>query len=77
VLDNREGKPWVMRCRSQAEMDALVFRAGFEKLETRLDADGIFTVSLAGRRPATRRSAGGLAAGGLGSAGSLAAGGRS
>ena len=60
VLDNREGKPWVMRCRSQAEMDALVFRAGFEKLETRLDADGIFTVSLAGRRPATRELEAGL-----------------
>ena len=49
VLDNREGKPWVMRCRPQREMDALVRRAGFEKLETLLDADGIFTVSLARR----------------------------
>ena len=50
VLDNREGRPWVMRCRSQAEMDALVAGAGFEKLETRMDPDGIFTVSLARRR---------------------------
>src|SRR5579871_21401 len=50
VLDNREGQPWVMRCRSQAEMDALVEHAGFEKLETRMDEDGIFTVSLARRR---------------------------
>jgi alpha-beta hydrolase superfamily lysophospholipase len=56
VLDNREGKPWVMRCRSQAEMDALVQGAGFEKLETLLDRDGIFTVSLARRRPLTRKS---------------------
>jgi hypothetical protein len=66
VLDNREGQPWVMRCRSQAEMDALVARAGFEKLETRMDADGIFTVSLARRRPATRDREAGLsrAAGG-------------
>jgi hypothetical protein len=54
VLENREGKPWVMRCRSQAEMDALVSAAGFEKLEMRLDAAGIFTVSLARRRPGTR-----------------------
>jgi hypothetical protein len=37
VLDNREGKPWVMRCRSQAEMDELVRSAGFEKLEMLID----------------------------------------
>jgi alpha-beta hydrolase superfamily lysophospholipase len=50
VLDNREGKPWVMRCRPQAEMDALAAGAGFEKLEMLTDPDGIFTVSLARRR---------------------------
>jgi alpha-beta hydrolase superfamily lysophospholipase len=49
VLDNREGQPWVMRCRSQGEMDALVSDAGFEKLEMLTDPDGIFTVSLARR----------------------------
>jgi hypothetical protein len=49
VLDNREGQPWVMRCRSQGEMDALVSDAGFEKLEMLSDPDGIFTVSLARR----------------------------
>lgn len=47
VLTNRDGKPWVMRCRPQAEMDDLVRNAGFEKLEMLVDADGIFTVSLA------------------------------
>jgi len=47
VLTNRDGKPWVMRCRPQAEMDDLVRNAGFEKLEMLIDADGIFTVSLA------------------------------
>ncbi|HEV3198358.1 MAG TPA: bifunctional alpha/beta hydrolase/class I SAM-dependent methyltransferase [Bryobacteraceae bacterium] len=84
VLANRDGRPWVMRCRPQAEMDSLVERAGFEKLETRLDADGIFTVSLARRRPPARelepglsRASGAGAAGGLGSAGGLAAGGPS
>jgi hypothetical protein len=41
VLDNREGKPWVMRCRAQMEMDNLVRAAGFEKLETLLDRQGI------------------------------------
>src|SRR5204863_4771152 len=49
VLDNREGKPWVMRCRSQAEMDALVRAAGFEKIEMLIGPAGIFTVSLAQR----------------------------
>jgi alpha-beta hydrolase superfamily lysophospholipase len=49
VLRNREGRPWVMRCRAQAEMDTLVRSAGFEKLGTLLDADGIFSVSLARR----------------------------
>jgi hypothetical protein len=49
VLDNREGDRWVMRPRHQAEMDALVRSAGFEKLEMLIGADGIFTVSLARR----------------------------
>lgn len=47
---HRDGKPWVMRRRSQAEIDQLVADAGFEKLEQRIDAWGIFTVSLARRR---------------------------
>jgi hypothetical protein len=49
VLDNREGQPWVMRCRAQAEMDALVRSAGFEKEQMLVDEEGIFTVSLARR----------------------------
>lgn len=49
VLDNREGKPWVMRCRAQAEMDELVRAAGFTKLDMLIDVQGIFTVSLAQR----------------------------
>src|SRR5262249_56641141 len=49
VLDNREGKPWVMRCRAQMEMDTLVRAAGVAKLETRMDRNGIFSVSLARR----------------------------
>jgi hypothetical protein len=47
VLTNRDGEPWVMRRRTQAEMDALVRAAGFEKLRTRVDDAGIFTVSVA------------------------------
>jgi alpha-beta hydrolase superfamily lysophospholipase len=50
VLDNREGQPWVMRCRAQAEMDELVRAAGFTKLEMLIDEQGIFSVSLAQRR---------------------------
>ena len=47
VLPNREGQPWVMRRRTQAEMDALVRAAGFEKVAMEIDRWGIFTVSLA------------------------------
>lgn len=49
VLINREGKPWIMRCRSQAEMDALAASAGFRKVAMETDEEGIFTVSLARR----------------------------
>jgi alpha-beta hydrolase superfamily lysophospholipase len=49
VLTNAEGKPWIMRCRSQAEMDELVQAAGFEKISQEVDPWGIFTVSVARR----------------------------
>jgi SAM-dependent methyltransferase len=49
VLRNREGQPWVMRRRTQAEMDALVHAAGFEKVEQDIDPWGIFTASVARR----------------------------
>jgi SAM-dependent methyltransferase len=49
TLPNREGKPWVMRRRTQAEMDALVRSAGFEKVDQEIDRWGIFTVCLARR----------------------------
>jgi len=52
VLTNREGKPWLMRRRTQAEIDELVASAGFAKQEMRVDEHGIFTVSLARRRDA-------------------------
>ncbi|RMX05061.1 hypothetical protein D8I35_13135 [Corticibacter populi] len=50
LTSHRAGQPWVMRRRTQAEMDELVARAGFVKLTERIDAWGIFTVSLAQRR---------------------------
>ncbi len=45
-LPNRDGKPWVMRCRTQAEMDQLVAAAGFAKVDQLIDEAGIFSVSL-------------------------------
>ncbi len=49
VLINRDQKPWIMRRRTQAEMDQLVASAGFEKIGMRIDDFGIFTVSVARR----------------------------
>ena len=49
VLTNREGQPWIMRRRTQAEMDELVRAAGFEKVLQETDPWGIFTVSVARR----------------------------
>ncbi|QYY28889.1 MULTISPECIES: bifunctional alpha/beta hydrolase/class I SAM-dependent methyltransferase [Cupriavidus] len=50
LTSHRAGSAWVMRRRSQAEMDELVRHAGFEKLAQRIDPWGIFTVSLARRK---------------------------
>ena len=50
VLPNRDGEPWVMRCRTQAEMDQLVSAAGFEKVRQLIDDAGIFSVSMAVKR---------------------------
>lgn len=50
LTSHRGGQAWVMRRRSQAEMDQLVDAAGFDKVEQRIDEWGIFTVSLARRR---------------------------
>jgi alpha-beta hydrolase superfamily lysophospholipase len=45
----REGAPWVMRRRTQEELDELVRIAGFRKMEQRIDPRGLFTVTLAER----------------------------
>ncbi len=47
VLRNREGKPWIMRRRTTAEIDELVRLAGFEKCAMEIDRWGMFTVSVA------------------------------
>jgi len=50
VLTNRDGEPWVMRRRTQRELDGLVREAGFEKIRTEVGGRGIFTVSIAKRK---------------------------
>jgi alpha-beta hydrolase superfamily lysophospholipase len=50
LTSHRQGQAWVMRRRSQAEMDQLVEQAGFEKLDQRIDEWGIFSVALARRK---------------------------
>lgn len=49
LSSHRDGKPWVMRRRTQGEMDGLVEAAGFRKLDQKIDDWGIFTVSIAVR----------------------------
>ena len=49
LTSHRGGEAWVMRRRTQGEMDQLVERAGFRKRAQRIDEWGIFTVSLAER----------------------------
>jgi Putative methyltransferase len=49
VLRNREGQRWIMRRRTQAEMDQLVEAVGFKKIAMEIDQWGIFTVSVARR----------------------------
>lgn len=46
---HRGNKPWIMRRRTQAELDQLVEVAGFRKIDQFADDWGIFTVSLAQR----------------------------
>ncbi len=49
LTSHRGGEAWIMRRRTQQEMDQLVAAAGFRKIEQRIDTWGIFTVSLAER----------------------------
>lgn len=50
VLPNRDGDPWVMRCRSQREMNTLASEAGFDCERVLVDAWGIFSVATARKR---------------------------
>lgn len=44
---HRNRQPWIMRRRTQAEMDQLVEEAGFQKVDQWIDDNGIFSVSVA------------------------------
>jgi hypothetical protein len=46
---HRGGRPWIMRRRTQRELDQLVAEAGFRKIDQQIDDFGIFTVSVAQR----------------------------
>lgn len=50
LTSHQNGIPWMMRVRTQKEMDTLVELAGFEKCHQMIDEFGIFTVSLAVRK---------------------------
>lgn len=50
LTSHRQNKAWVMRRRTQREMDQLVAEAGFEKINQWSDTWGIFSVSLAKKR---------------------------
>jgi hypothetical protein len=50
LTSHQDGDAWVMRRRTQGELDQLVHQAGFDKIEQRIDEWGIFTVSIARRR---------------------------
>ena len=50
LTSHQNGIPWMMRVRTQKEMDTLVELAGFEKCHQVIDEYGIFTVSLAVRK---------------------------
>ena len=49
LTSHRRGAAWVMRRRTQEELDQLVTAAGFRKVAQRIGESGIFTVSLAQR----------------------------
>ena len=49
LINHRDRGPWIMRRRTQAELDGLVAAAGFTKIEQWIDEWGMFTVSLAVR----------------------------
>ncbi|RDH43911.1 bifunctional alpha/beta hydrolase/class I SAM-dependent methyltransferase [Zooshikella ganghwensis] len=51
LTSHQGGKPWIMRRRTQQEMDQLVHKAGFYKVNMSIEKYGIFSVSTAVKKP--------------------------
>jgi SAM-dependent methyltransferase len=45
VLPNRDGLPWVMKCRSVAQLEAWTRQAGFGQVQSQLEEVGLFSVT--------------------------------
>ncbi len=45
VLPNRDGLPWVMKCRAVGQLESWAKQAGFKKIESRGEKVGLFTVT--------------------------------
>ena len=50
VLNNHRSSDWIMRIRSQQELDNIFLHNGYDKRDVLVDDEGIFTVSLVQRR---------------------------
>lgn len=46
VLPNREGIPWVMKCRTASQAETWAKQAGFRQVESRLEKVGLFSVTV-------------------------------
>jgi SAM-dependent methyltransferase len=47
VLTNRDGEPWVMRCRPVGDVETWARTAGFDAISSRTEQVGLFTVTTA------------------------------
>lgn len=54
VLNNHRSNDWIMRIRSQQELDNIFLHNGYDKKEILVDNEGIFTVSLVKRSSDSR-----------------------
>jgi ubiquinone/menaquinone biosynthesis C-methylase UbiE len=45
VLPNRNGAPWIMKCRPSTQLEAWAHQAGFSQIESQLEEVGLFTVT--------------------------------
>jgi hypothetical protein len=45
VLPNRNGAPWIMKCRPSTQLEAWAHQAGFSQIESQLEEVGLFTIT--------------------------------